>query len=88
MKNLLCAGRGRADRPKKRCHNNNKQMREKMRGSNHRSVVVVVGRRKNKKKRKKKRKRNIRKFYSRVVDRAGLANYSTAGLVTMGTMVL
>lgn len=42
MKNLLGAGRGRADRPKKRCHNNNKQMREKMHASNHRSAVVVV----------------------------------------------
>lgn len=27
-------------------------------------------------------------FYSRVVDRAGLATVGTAGLVTIGTMVL
>lgn len=50
------------------------------------AVVVVVGRKKKKKRRKRKKKRKIRKFYSRVVDRAGLANYSTAGLVTIGTM--
>lgn len=53
-----------------------------MHASNHRSaVVVVVGRKKKKKKRKRKRRRKIRKFYSRVVDRAGLATllYCWAG---------
>lgn len=33
-------------------------------------------------------KEKIRMFYSRVVDRAGLATVGTAGMVTIGTMVL
>lgn len=85
MKNLLGAGRGRVDRPEKkgaititcRCERRCADL----------IIALLLLLLEKKKKRKRKRRRKIRMFYSRVVDRAGLAAVG-AGLVTIGTMVL
>lgn len=85
MKNLLGAGRGRADRPEKKgAITINKQMREKIHGSNHCSVVVVVG--KEEEEEEEEKEENSQVLFSSGGP-CGLG-YSSAGLVTIGTMVL
>lgn len=88
MKNLLGAGRGRVDRPEKKGAITITCRCERRCADLITALMLLLLEEKKKKKRKRKRRRKIRKFYSRVVDRAGLARVGTAGLVTIGTMVL